>query len=163
MKKLNLLIGFLSIIFILSCSSDDGVTMQDEIVGIWKPINYVEIYTGAGEVEFESSDCEQQTRLTFNSDGSYEEQNFQEDNDNNCVEYNTNFISGIWEKIAQNQYAIQYTLFNEETQQNEVYQGDQDEIIFINENIMRIIFDQNEEQQNGDILEYYYSEFQRVE
>ena len=163
MKKLNLLLGILIGLSILSCSSDDDENSQDTLIGIWKPIKFVELYQNAGEVTYEDLGCYEQSRFTFSSNSSFNQQLFEENNNGDCIEDNSdNFISGTWEKISDNQYNIQITLFNEDTQQNETFIGEQDEITFPDQNTMIIKFIDGEEI-NGDVLEYYYDEYSRVE
>ncbi len=164
MKKLNLLIGLLIGFTILSCSSDDENNInQDILIGIWKPIKFVEIYQDAGEVTNEASNCYQQSRISFSSNNSFNQQLVEKNNSGDCVEDNSdNYISGTWEKISDNKYDIQITFFNEDTQQNEVFNGDQDEITFPDQNTMTIKFIDGDEI-NGDVLEYYYDEYSRVE
>jgi hypothetical protein len=164
MKKLNLLIVLLIGFTILSCSSDDENNVnQDILIGIWKPTKFVEIYRDAGEVTIEASNCYQQSRLSFLSNSSFNQELIEENNSGDCVEDNNdNFISGTWEKISDNQYDIQITFFNEDTQQNDVFNGDQDEITFPDQNTMIIKFIDGDEF-NGDVLEYYYDEYSRVE
>ncbi|MBO6881333.1 lipocalin family protein [Winogradskyella sp.] len=66
MKKLNLLLGLLIGLTILSCSSDDNDSNTNEptIIGEWILVN--QIYDGQNE---NLSDCELQETLTFNSNG----------------------------------------------------------------------------------------------
>ncbi|MEH1009513.1 lipocalin family protein [Winogradskyella sp. ECml5-4] len=66
MKKLNLLIGLLIGLTILSCSSDDNDsnTIEPTIIGEWILVN--QIYDGQNE---NLSACELQESLTFNSNG----------------------------------------------------------------------------------------------
>ena len=164
MKKLNLLLGILIGLSILSCSSDNENNInQDLLIGIWKPIKFVEVYQDASEVIYESSNCYQQSRISFNSNSSFNQLLFDKNTNGDCVEDNSdNFVSGTWEKISDNKYDIQITFFNENTQQNEVFSGDHDEITFPDQNTMIIKFiDGNEI--NGDVLEYYYDEYLRVE
>jgi len=163
MKKLNLLLTILIGLTILSCSSDEENETQDTIIGIWSPIRYVEVYTDAGEVEDEHPTCYQQSRITFLSNGLLDQQLFKENNNGDCLEDNSdNFISGTWKNISQNEYDIQITYFNEETQQNEIFIGEQHEIVFLSVNTMRITFNEGEEF-NGDFLEFVYDEYIRVE
>ncbi|MGS2727933.1 lipocalin family protein [Psychroserpens sp. BH13MA-6] len=66
MKKLNLLLGLLIGLTILSCSSDNNDSNSNEptIIGEWVLVN--QIYDGQNE---NLSDCELQETLTFNSNG----------------------------------------------------------------------------------------------
>ncbi|MDG4716190.1 lipocalin family protein [Winogradskyella marincola] len=66
MKKLNLLLGILIGLAILSCSSNDNDSSPNEptILGEWILVN--QIYDGQNE---NLSDCELQETLTFNSNG----------------------------------------------------------------------------------------------
>jgi Lipocalin-like domain len=165
MKKLNLLLTIFIGLTILSCSSDNdnNNTEQDILIGIWKPVKFVEVFSNAGEVIYEHSSCYQQSRITFSSDNILNQQLFDENNSGDCFEDNSdNFISGTWEKISETQYNIQITFFNEDTQQNEIFEGEQDEIVFLNENTMRIVFNEGVDF-NGDFLEYEYDEYIRVE
>ena len=66
MKKLNLLLGILIGLTILSCSSDDNDSISNEptTLGEWILVN--QVYDGQNE---NLSDCELQETLTFFSDG----------------------------------------------------------------------------------------------
>lgn len=66
MKKLNLLLGILIGLTILSCSSDnnDSSSSEPTIMGEWILVN--QIYDGQNE---NLSDCELQETLTFSSNG----------------------------------------------------------------------------------------------
>jgi len=66
MKKLNLLLGLLIGLTIISCSSDDNDSNPNEptIIGEWILVN--QIYDGQVE---NLSACELQESLTFNSNG----------------------------------------------------------------------------------------------
>jgi hypothetical protein len=162
MKKLNLLLGILIGLTILSCSSDDD-DLKDTIIGTWKPLRFVEVYTNAGETVYEHTICYQQSRMTFSSKGKVNSITFEENNNGECqIDDSDDYTSGTWEKTSNNQYLIKLNFFNLDTQQNEVFEGKYDEIIFPNKNIMRIVFNEGNEL-NGDFLEYEYDEFVRVE
>ena len=66
MKKLNLLLGILIGMIVLSCSSDDNDSNSNEptIIGKWILVN--QIYNGENE---NLSDCQLQHTLTFNTNG----------------------------------------------------------------------------------------------
>lgn len=163
MKKLNLLLAVLIGLSTLSCSSDDENTMsQDVVIGIWKPIKVVEVYKVANDVTYEASSCYQKSRITFASDGSYNQQIFSENKSGNCAESNSsNFISGTWSKTSDNQYTFKIIEYNDKTQQNEIFTGDHDEITFPDQNTMIIKFIDGRVY-NGNMMEYYYDEYSRV-
>ena len=100
MKKLNLVIGILIGIMILSsCSSDDDSNSNSvSIVGIWKPIKEVFVCSTGNEETSDFSTCLLMTRLTFNSNNTFNNQEYSEDTVD-CLE---NFSNGTWTLITNN-------------------------------------------------------------
>jgi hypothetical protein len=99
MKKLNLLIGLLMGITILSCSSDDNDSedLYDPIVGEWNEVRTVEIVNGQ-TFTFDADNCELMNTETFNSNQTYEFK-FYDDESGNC-ELSLESISGNWSKTG---------------------------------------------------------------
>lgn len=155
MKKANLFMYALLTLFIVSCSKDsddnNDVSGDDLIIGVWKPIKYVWTYDGVKE-EYNTNTCEQKSRFTFEANGKIKILDFYEDEDNgNCIDYSSFFISGSWVKISDGSYKVTTTYFDEFTNQNET-DTDIFDISFPNTNTMKI------NDSDGD-----YSEFSRVQ
>ncbi len=68
----------LSIVLLsIGCSSDDdNQTITDPIVGIWQPIKVVEVCSESPDYIYDYTICEQNGRLTINSDGNFSESSF---------------------------------------------------------------------------------------
>lgn len=162
MKKIKfLLIIFISLLT-LSCSTEEQTPEieLDPIIGEWQPTRFVEVYTNAGEISYESSICYGQSRLVFQINNSLDQQ-FYDDDNGNCIE-DTSFVSGTWQNNSETEYDIRFTYFDDATQENVVFIAEQDEISFIGTDIMRVIF-YDGSVGNGDVLEHYYDEYERVE
>lgn len=100
MKKNKLLYGILiGIIILSSCSkNEDSKPDSITIVGIWKPIKEIEVCSTGKEEISNFSACLQKTRLTFNSNGTLDNQEYSEDT-GGCVE---NFGKGTWNLTGEN-------------------------------------------------------------
>lgn len=164
MKNLNLILVILIGLSILSCSSDDeNKISQDLIIGIWKPVKFVEVFRDAGEIVEESSSCYQQGRISFYSNGEYSHRFFVENSSRECIENNSdNLVGGTWEKKEGYGYEIEPYYFNTQIQEYYYLIEELDQITFTNANSMRMIFFAGYEV-NGDFLKYYYQEYSRVE
>jgi hypothetical protein len=84
MKKINLLFGLLTVLILISCSSDDDNSNSEiTIIGTWKLIGGNSSSTG----DYQLTDCSLMTRLTFNQNSTA---NFEEhfDDNNDCLEDN---------------------------------------------------------------------------
>ena len=98
MNRLKLLFPFLITLFILvSCSSDDNSVMNSnssKLVGVWKPVKEVSACTNGIEYMDEYNTCEQKSRVSFFSDGTYKYIAFDND-EGECIE--NNFVeTGTW-------------------------------------------------------------------
>lgn len=102
MNRLKLLFPFLITLFILvSCSSDDNSVMNSnssKLVGVWKPVKEVSACTNGTEYMDEYNTCEQKSRVSFFSDGTYKYIAFDNDEgeciENNFVETDTWSLNG---------------------------------------------------------------------
>lgn len=98
MNRLKLLFPFLITLFILvSCSSDDNSVINSnssKLVGVWKPVKEVSACTNGTEYMDEYNTCEQKSRVSFFSDGTYKYIAFDND-EGECIE--NNFVeTGTW-------------------------------------------------------------------
>lgn len=155
MKKLNLSIFALLTLFIVSCAKDsddnNDLSGDDLLIGVWKPVKDVETYNGVEEVYIYNT-CEQKSRFTFEANGKLKILDFYEDEDNgNCIDYSSFFISGSWGKNSDGSYKIITTYYDESTNTNET-DTDIISISFPNSNTMKILHDATD-----------YSEFSRVQ
>ncbi|MDA9125987.1 lipocalin family protein [Flavobacteriaceae bacterium] len=152
MKKLNLLIGILIGIMILSsCSSDDDSNSNSvSIVGIWKPIKEVFVCSTGNEETSDFSTCLLMTRLTFNSNNTFNNQEYSEDTVD-CLE---NFSNGTWTLITNN---LTFNL-SEVTVIPTFFE--------LTDNIIKIGYYNNDNLltcDNGSELSYSYVEYVRIE
>ncbi len=139
MKKLNLFIGLLIGLSILSCSSDknDSEEVNDPIVGIWKQVRVVDLYNGE-EFISNSDNCAIQNTHTFNSNQTFSFKFY--DNEFSDCHLSLESISGNWNKNGSN-YDINYIYRNvvtdEQFNSNENIEYDTREI-FIEDNVLKI-------------------------
>ena len=98
MKKIKLFYGILiGLMIFSSCSSNEGSDEESNpesisIVGIWKPVKEIDVCSTGNEETSIFSTCLQMTRLTFNLNGTLNNQEYSE-NTGDCVE---NFGEGNW-------------------------------------------------------------------
>ncbi len=157
MKKLNLLFGIIIGIIILSCSSEnDNNTNQNTIIGEWQQIKTIEVYFDGTEISEDLTQCEQQGRLTLNSNGILTSLRYYEDDENNCFEDNT-FVSGTWEN-DQSTYNFNFVYFDSENDTNIEITQTPIEVTFPNQNKM-LIKDTNNNVEN---IEFNIAEFIRI-
>lgn len=161
MKNLNLILAILIGLSILSCSSDDeNKISQDLIIGKWKPRKSVEIFSDAGEIKHELSDCYQQGEISFSSNGDFNRQYYYDDVNGECVGTNeSNRVSGTWKKVGDNQFHISL-YYAEENMQDFI--EDMDFITFTDSNTMRMMFFEGYEV-GGDFLRFVCYEYSRIE
>lgn len=71
MKKMKLFCGILiGLLVFTSCSSDDDAsTVEELIIGTWKPVKEVDVCSTGNEDTYILDDCEQTSRITFASSG----------------------------------------------------------------------------------------------
>jgi len=158
-KKLVLLIALTSFCLI-SCSSENdknlnGKLNTNHIVGIWKPIKFVEVYQNGNSKTVETySRCLENNRIIFTENGGYDREDYSEQGNGNCQEKkeSSNIISGTWEKLDGNLFRLKiiYKNGNSDTSRPEV--------TFPNNNQMIFTWD-------GDVPEisYFFQEFNYVE
>ncbi len=143
MNKLNLLLGILIGITILSCSSDDNSSeeINDPIIGIWNQVRVVEIFNGQTFTS-NSDNCESMNTETFNSNGTYEF-TFHDDEFGNC-ELSLESISGNWSRTGD--FYDSNSIFrdvntNEEFNSNENVEYEEREIFIQNDTLkIRLVF-----------------------
>lgn len=91
MKRLNLLVGLMALIFAYSCSSDDDGGSQDRIIGTWKQHQYFE-----DGVEVQLEDCEYEATIVFSAEGTFTSEFYDDlDMDGDCELDDS--ASGTWE------------------------------------------------------------------
>ncbi len=143
MNKLNLLLGILIGITILSCSSDDNSSeeINDPIIGIWNQVRVVEIFNGQTFTS-NSDNCESMNTETFNSNGTYEF-TFHDDEFGNCG-LSLESISGNWNRTGD--FYDSNSIFrdvntNEEFNSNENVEYEEREIFIQNDTLkIRLVF-----------------------
>ena len=154
MKKLNLLIGVFALLTIFSCSSDDNDSSNpNSIIGEWKLIRSLEFENGE-LTEFIEGNCVQQSRERFFEDGTYNFIYYGLPQGDCIVEYQS--TSGNW-TIENGMYNINYEV--------EYYDGSTQE-----QNIPEIrvegdlmYYRYTELIENGQVIEYYEREFERID
>jgi len=166
MKKLNLLIGILIGLTILSCSSDDNNDSNlDPLIGVWKPLKEVETYVDNSTIKSDFSSCHQMSRHTFNVDGTLDIVEFASDEINgNCEERTEPVLtSGSWAKNSSGEYRL--ITIHTYTANQQSYTDDDIPDVFVfenNNNTLKIGY-ADDEIINGNQLQNYYTEFIRVE
>ena len=152
MKKVKLFLGIIiGLMIFSSCSSDDDSNSNSvSIVGIWKPIKEVFVCSTGNEQTSNFSTCLLMTRLTFNSDNTFNNQEYSEDT-GDCLE---NFSNGTWTLINNN-----LTFNLSEVSVNPTFFDSTDNIIKIgyynNDNLLTC--------DNGSELSHSYVEYIRIE
>ncbi|SED05606.1 Lipocalin-like domain-containing protein [Tenacibaculum sp. MAR_2009_124] len=107
MKKLNLLIGFLIGLIILSCSKEDESVNQDPIIGNWKLKSVKRLDLDEVLISEESlSECEERNVMTFSSNQDYTFSQFNEDPNGGCYDSVQSISNGIWSYSSTNGYQI---------------------------------------------------------
>jgi hypothetical protein len=107
MKKLNLLIGFLIGLIILSCSKEDESRNQDPIIGNWKLESVKILDLNEVLISEESlSECEERNLMTFSSNQDYTFSGFNEDPNGGCYDSVESISNGIWSYSSTNGYQI---------------------------------------------------------
>lgn|GEM_PF-5335919 len=104
MKYLKLILSLTIGISLMSCSDDDSPNNPDEevtelLIGIWQPL-----LTLDSNETFIYDDCGKQGRLVFNSNGNFSLTGYEENNENECVEF-TNSI-GTWKNVSFEMYEL---------------------------------------------------------
>lgn len=151
MKKANLFMYALFTLFIVSCSKDNdnsNSTVDDLIIGVWKPVKDVDSSTGTSEI-YTYTTCEQKSKITIEANGNLKVLSFYDDS-GNCIQ-DVSFVSGSWEKISEGNYKVTTIFFDDDTQQNET-DIESISISFPNSNTMKIEFDST-----------YFTEYSRVQ
>ena len=161
MKKLYLIFTILIGLSVLSCSSEDeNKISQDLIIGKWKPRKFIEVFSDAGEIKQELSDCYQQGEISFYSNSDFSRQYYYDYVNGECVGTNeSNRVSGTWKKVGPNQFHI--SLYYAEENMHDLI-GEMDFITFTDSNTMRMIFFEGYEV-DGDFLRFVCYEYSRIE
>jgi len=107
MKRLNLLLGFLIGLIILSCSNDDSSENQDPIIGSWKLASVTILDLNEIPISKESlSACEEQNSMIFSSNKDYTFSKFNEDINGECYDSVQSILDGNWSYSSINGYQI---------------------------------------------------------
>ncbi len=141
MKRLGYIFCLLVMMGVASCSNDDADNLtQDVIIGTWKPVKEVGFASDGTPETFENTACEQTSRYTLASDGSFTYSEFHDETGGGCVPDESYIIDGIWSSIATGQYQFDFNYFNANTQQTESDSQIPDKVTFSDANtVMRII------------------------
>ena len=161
MKKLFLFLAVVILMFPFGCSNDDDNTpKQDLIIGIWKPVKDVEVYTNGSQDIYTPSACELKNRYTFKADGSFFTTDFPESDDGNCEELIGNlYLSGEWVKLSESKYKFTYTCYIPNC--DETIVETPDNVTFSNGNKTMIVrFNEDDPE---ELVDYYYTELVRVQ
>ena len=166
MKRINFLLVILTSTIILSCSDDDSknITKSDILVGVWKPVKEVEVFTNNSIEESQFSICHQMSRFTFFDDGSLTILEFVNDEiTKECEEKKEPVLTfGSWEKNLNNEYRLITTYTYTNNQESYTDDDIPDVFEFLSNNVLQIGYN-DDEVINGKQLKHYYTEFIRVE
>ncbi|MCF6279284.1 MAG: lipocalin family protein [Flavobacteriaceae bacterium] len=100
MKKLNLVcIILIGLMIFSSCSSHDDSNSDSIIIGVWKSIKRVHVCATGNEVIEDFPTCVQESRLTFKSNGTFNDINYVSDDTGTCMLFTEN---GTWTLIGNN-------------------------------------------------------------
>ncbi|MCF6350307.1 MAG: hypothetical protein L3J23_04680 [Flavobacteriaceae bacterium] len=165
-KKLKIIIGLLiGLLIFESCSKDSNEESKvlNHVVGIWKPIKEGEIYTDQTTSENAYNECAQKSSFNFLENGTLLITEFFTDEVNEvCIEKTRpTFTLGKWEEI------------NKEYRIITSYTCEVDNVNFTKEIMPVFTFNDNDtalrikyatnEVINGKHLEFYYTDFIKVE
>lgn len=153
MRKLNLFFGILTLLLIFSCSSDDESSNSNTIIGEWKLIRSLDFENGE-LTEFIEGNCVQQSRERFLEDGTYNFIYYGLPQGDCIIEYQS--TSGNWTSnngVYNINYDVEY--YDGSTQEQNMpeirVEGD-----FMYYRYTEVI-------ENGEVVEYYEREFERVD
>lgn len=128
MKKLFLFI--LTIVFLLSCSSDDS-TYRDSFIGDWKPVGISLLLNDGTVMDVELTECEKHTYMTVHQEGGFQLRIHAYDTDNESCYSHISSYNAHWNKVSENQYFVEmkfYYITHELPEPGEYY--DEGEITF---------------------------------
>ncbi|WP_117884949.1 hypothetical protein [Aureibaculum luteum] len=164
MKKLIVLVLVSSILF-TSCTKENDQEPKDPIIGAWKPIKEVEVYTDNSISEFSNNNCNQKSRFIFFEDGSLDFIEYANDEVNDDCEKRTEPVLtfGSWERSVNGSYRIITTYTYTANQHSYTDDNIPDVFIFENNNNTLKFGYNDDEIINGKQLKHYYTEFLRVE
>ena len=151
MRKLNLLCGLLIGLLILSSCSNNDDSNSNSIIGVWKPVKEVDVCSTGSEQSSDYSACHQQSRYTFNADGSLTIVDYQLENGDCIITYNEN---GVWQLNNDN---LTLTIGGETNNPT---------FFELTNNTLRVGYydsDPNDPCDGGNLPSHYYTEFNRVE
>jgi major membrane immunogen (membrane-anchored lipoprotein) len=96
MKKAILLL--IATLFLTACSSDDDGGSSNLLIGTWRFTETVNYYATGTIITRTPYECRDNSKSTFNEDGTYSQTIFYEDTNNNCIQrINLAYIN--WEMI----------------------------------------------------------------
>ena len=158
------ILSFFLILFltsITSCSSDENESKNDLIIGVWKPIKIVDVCSTGTETINNVSDCVENSRWTFLSNGKLEtkdyydyyfDQNGNETTNSNCEKFNV--TNATWE-FENNELKI---IVNNETLTSDFveFSGNNLKIGTYNK-------DSNNTCDGNNSFSHYYIEHERIE
>lgn len=169
MRRINIIILAIVGLTILSCSTDDNnkISDADIIVGLWKPIKYVENYKDNTTTEIEYNTCDQMSSRNYIRNGNLDIKQFSKNNTSGMCEQTIEpkQISGSWKKISDGKYEIKSAYKYTQAQQI-VSTGNNfpDLVVFENNNTtMKIIFYGRSFIPNVPNLKESYTEYERLE
>jgi len=164
MKKLLLLV-LIKILLFSSCTDENDKEILDPLIGVWKPIKGVEVYSDDSISEFSYNSCSQKSEFIFFEDGSLDFIEYANNEiTNECVKRTEPVLTyGSWEKNTTGQYRIVTTYTYTANQQD--YTDDKIPDVFIFENNNNTLkFGYNDDEIiDGKQLKQYYIEYMRVE
>lgn len=111
MKKIFLFLGLVVLTF-TSCSNDDDAS-QDPFIGSWTWYQYFE-----DGIEIPLEACEDRDSFIVNADGTFSEEYFFENGEDNCV--SDGIEQGLWSNSGNNIYKIIYRQGTQEMEETDV-------------------------------------------
>lgn len=108
MKRLFLIL--LTIVFLLSCSSDDEVP-KDSIVGYWKPVGISLLLNDGTAKEVALTECELHTYMSMQKEGGFHLQIHTYDEDNESCYSHISSYNANWNKVSENQYSVEMKFY----------------------------------------------------
>jgi hypothetical protein len=168
MKKLSLFIGILiGFLFLESCSKENESGIDEnlnKVIGIWKPVKEGEIYVDQTIIENEYDECIQQGRFTFLENGTLQIKEFAKDEITNICEERIEPVLtlGNWEETNDG-YRLITTYTYTTNQQSFTDDGIPEIFTLSNNNTSLRIGYADDEIINGNQLEFYYTDFVKIE
>lgn len=153
MKNLIVICGILIVIMTLAnCSSNnDSNSAENALVGTWKPIKEVDVCSTGSQVSSQYSTCQQQSRYTFNENGTFSIIDYQMENIDCIIAYQA---TGTWLLSNGNLTIIAAGVTETPT------------FFELTNNMLQIGYydaDPNDPCDGGNLPSHYYTEFSRVQ